>query len=225
MSRDADDHETKYLLAPATVPATRVFLAATCSPETPFDGGWIDSIYFDTPHLLSLQEKLSSQLFKTKLRLRWYDDRGPVFAEIKRRRGERREKFRLELKLRGEDLVGAGVAPGLLRDVTALLARQGVPLPQELRPVVRVRFRRWRWREPATGARLALDTDIRAVARAATLGGGVSAPLDLGVVELKGAATRLPVRLWPLAGFGCRRSSFSKYSACMGATKTGWIAT
>lgn len=77
--------------------------------------------------------------------------------------------------------------------------------------------------EPASGARVALDSEIAAVERADRLGGGAPGPLTVAVVELKGAMAALPAPLRPLLALDCRRASFSKYAACLAASNAGGV--
>jgi len=220
--RPGGDREAKYLLPTAAQPPVFAFLAASCRPEARFPAGRVESIYFDTDGLAAYQDKRASQLHKTKIRLRWYDGRGPVFAEVMRRRGERRDKLRALLDLDGEELSRLGLAAPRLAEVPALLAACGQPVPAELRPVFRGRFHRRRWVEPASGVRVALDTAIAAVEVASHLGGGATAgPLPCAVVEIKGAVSGLPAPLRPLLALGCRRASFSKYAACLAGPEAG----
>ena len=211
----ADDRELKYLVPPATVPVVAALLAGLCVPEEPHHRGVVDTVYLDTPDLRSLEEKLSSDFHKTKVRLRWYDGAGPVFAEVKRRRGTRRAKVRVELPLDAARL--ARDARGMPRfdELPALLAARDVALPAILRPVVQLRYRRTRWIEPTTGVRVALDTEIAAVATAAPFVTATGQPLPFAVLELKGAAAGMPIVLAALPRLGCRRAAVSKYAACL----------
>lgn len=213
------------MLPAAATPPVGAFLASSCRPEAPFAAGLVESIYFDADDLGAYHDKRASQLHKTKLRLRWYDGRGPVFAEVKRRRCERRDKVRAVVDLDGEELSRLGLSAPRLAEIPALLAARGLPVPAECRPVVRGRFHRRRWVEPGSGARVALDTAIAAVERAHRLGGGATTGADgrlpWAVVEIKGAATALPPPLRPLLALGCRRASFSKYAACLAVSPGG----
>ena len=66
------ERELKYLL-----PAGRAFLArkivsALCQPDPVYPAATVFTIYYDTPDLTLLSEKLNSDYLKTKVRLRWY---------------------------------------------------------------------------------------------------------------------------------------------------------
>ena len=208
----ADDRELKYVVPRATVPVVAALLAGLCVPEQPHHRSIVDTVYLDTPDLRSLEEKLSSDFQKTKVRLRWYDGAGSVFAEVKRRRGARRAKQRIELPVDATRV--ARDARGMPRfdGLPALLASRGVALPAILRPVVQLRYRRTRWVERTTGVRIALDTEIAAVAIAAPFAIATGQPLPFAVLELKGAAAGMPGALAALPRMGCRRAAVSKLS-------------
>jgi hypothetical protein len=82
------------------------------------------------------------------------------------------------------------------------------------RPVLQLRYRRDRYIEPATGARVSLDADVRATAvNPRFIAACDATPLGLAVLEIKGAEEELPQRLRPLLRLGMRQRSFSKYLA------------
>ena len=218
---DANDHETKYLVSAGMAVPVQSYLSGVCASEIPFAANWVDSIYFDTLDLDAYQDNLSGQLLKTKVRVRWYDQSGVAFAEIKRRCAERRDKTRVELSWSGERLSREGLSCPLLATLGRVLSERGQPVPSEVRPVVHLRFHRRRSVERSGSARISLDTEIGLVAIASRLGAGDPGVFPGAVVELKGATSVLPVALRPLHAFGCRRASFSKYAACLGAAALG----
>lgn len=213
------EHEVKFVLPSHALAAAVTFLGGCCRPEVPFAGGWVDSIYFDTPGLDLYREKAASDLKKTKVRVRWYDGGGTVFAEVKRRYGTRRSKRRMDCDVASRDLAAAGLATAALARVPGQWAALGESLPGGLTPVLRVGYRRARWVCPG-GERVSLDSEIGAAAWAPRLGGRAGEARLRGVVlELKGAGTELPAVLAPLAALGCRRRSFSKYGFLMAALR------
>ncbi len=213
---DGLDHEVKFLLPGAAAPAARVLLRGVCLPERPYAESLVESICLDTPTLAALEEKRASEYRKAKVRLRWYDGAGPVRIEVKRREGSRRAKLRAVLSLRAEELALDGLASPRLREIPALVAALGEPLPADLTPVLRLRYRRERFVDPAFGLRLSLDSEIRVVERASWCG-ALGGDLAIGwvVVELKGNRRDLTPALSPLVALGARRASLSKYAACM----------
>ncbi len=211
---EALDHEVKLVLPAASGAAAHALLAGVCRPETPHAGGVVETVYFDDGTLSSLAEKEASDYLKTKVRLRWYDGGGPVWLEVKRRIGSRRDKARLETGLDGAELAARGLAGLAGLDLARLAARHGVALPPGLAPALRLRYRRDRFVEAGTGARLSLDREIRAIERRGLPRAPAARALDLALVELKGRERELPPALAPLHALGARRGSFSKYFAC-----------
>ena len=216
------DHETKYVLPERAARSAAALLAGVCRRDDEHAESVVESIYFDTPELASWGEKRASDYRKTKIRLRWYDGGGPVWLELKRRVGSRREKRRLPVALDGALLSRRGLAAPELAVPTLLLAALGEPLPAALAPVAHLRYRRSRYLAHPDGARLALDRAIEWLALDARRC-RVSPPaartgaLPHAVVELKGASRDLPAILAGLAALGARRGSFSKYGACLAA--------
>lgn len=211
---EALDHETKYVLPAAAAAAARALLAGVCRPETPHAESVVETVYFDDARLTSLGEKRASDYLKTKFRLRWYDGGGPVWLEIKRRVGGRRDKSRLATGLDGGELAARALGDFAGFDLTALAARRGLVLPAGLAPALRLRYHRARFVEPGSGLRLSLDRGIRAVERRGAARADAARDLDVALVELKGDRRDLPGALGALAALGARRASFSKYLAC-----------
>src|SRR5262245_20812742 len=104
------DHEAKFRLPRAATGPARALLAGVCRPEAPHGRSRVGTIYLDDRALAAAGEKLSSEYRKTKLRLRWYDGRGAVFLEVKRRVGSRRDKRRLAIAFDGGELESGGLA-------------------------------------------------------------------------------------------------------------------
>lgn len=215
------DHEVKFVFPARAATAAHAFLRAHCLPELPHADSLVESIYFDGPKLESLSEKLASDYYKTKIRLRWYDGLEPVWLEVKRRLGSRREKLRRPVPIDGRELSRRRLASPLLDRVNEELASAGLPPPAGLRPALHLTYRRARFHEPSSGLRLALDREIEAreVASWALAFADVRSHLaprpSPALVEVKGASRDLPPALAGLATLGGRRESFSKYSYCL----------
>ena len=200
----------------------QAWLDGRCRPDPAFAAGRIASIYFDLPGGALLDEKLNSDYLKTKVRLRWYGDwrtgapAGNVFLEVKRRIGSSRQKYRRQLDWTAAELDRLPLEDVRLLDVNRLLDAAGFRFGGPLRPAICLAYRRRRWLESATGARVCLDQDVAPV-RIHGAWGVVARgqPLADGVFEVKGTAERLPASLQPLIALGCRRESFSKFQRCM----------
>ncbi len=220
-SIDDRDLEIKFTVPLSAVGTLRVLLAGACRPDAEFPHGIVWSIYFDTPGLQLLREKINSDYLKTKVRVRWYADPGaprtggPAVIETKLRQGSRRRKERIPLGVSGTDLLESGFTHAALLEVPRLLQREGVPLPVPLAPVMTIRYERRRFVEPASGSRVALDSDIAVAAvNPRALRPARAVRLPLGVLEVKGPHAHLPAALYPATLLGARRQSFSKYWTC-----------
>lgn len=215
------EHEVKFVVSAADADTVVRWLRCRCRPDPAFPAGIVSSIYYDTPDWRFLREKLNSDYLKSKVRVRWYADMetgrtsAVSFLEAKFKIGARRVKLRRETTFPGERLDAARLTASWLVDIPRGAPPGGVPLCGPLLPVFKIRYRRRRFVEPVSGARLNFDDDIRVT--------GINwrmvprmHPFSLrtAVFELKGARTDLPAVLHPLTDLGCRKRSFSKYSVC-----------
>ncbi len=218
------DHEVKFVFPAAALAVAQAILRGTCLREEPHAASLVETIYFDGQGLESLAEKLGSDYRKTKVRLRWYDRSPAVWLEVKRRVGSRREKLRLPLPAAvfdGRELSRRSVDDPALKQVPTFLVAAGEASPATLQPALHLAYRRERFREPASGLRISLDSEIvalriadwaAAVPGVRRLPGSRRSPV---LVELKGGSRDLPPTLAALAALGGRRESFSKYSFCL----------
>jgi hypothetical protein len=209
-------HEIKLELNGARANAVAAFLAAQCRSDRDYPGGIVSTIYYDTPSLALLGEKINSDFLKTKVRLRWYDApaTGPLFLEVKQKVGQRRFKRRLVVDDRAAALASTPLESTAFSAPLDQLRTQ-LALPPRLAPLLQLSYRRRRFVDPGSGTRIALDTDIR-VARInrQLLSRFDPSPLRAAVLEAKGSRATTPSFLAPLLGFGCRRAAFSKYLRC-----------
>jgi len=216
------EHEVKYVV-PAHVPAAlRTWLGAVCRPNTALPPAFVDTVYYDTPDLSLLGEKIDSEYLKTKVRVRWYTPpgpasarpAGPVFAEVKSRVGNRRGKVRVPLEVSAIELHGRALHDLLWIQVIEPLRREAPRLPGRLAPVLALRYLRSRFVDTG-GAQVTVDEGIRLTAtNIARLGRHGIDALPIAVFEWKGRQPDLPPHLAPIVRFGARRGAFSKYREC-----------
>lgn len=214
-------HELKFIVDNSAVGIISEWLRCRCLPDPKFPAGIVSSIYYDTANWQFMREKINSDYHKTKIRLRWYadiDSEDPgdeSYMEAKFKTGSRRNKIRVKTGLVGDWLNRVNLENKKLLLVPQLLRTRGVNVASTLLPVFRINYKRKRFIEPLTGARLSLDYDISSpcvnrhiVPR--------SNPFRLqnAVFELKGVLTELPEVLHQLTAMGCQKQSFSKYSKC-----------
>ena len=210
--------ETKFVapawVAPRLVTRLRQVLAA--DPRHPTDR--VHSVYFDSPGERATDEVRNGDLYKAKLRVRWYGSSGPgaAWLERKRKLGGRRTKLR-----RPAPELDATLPlhhPGWLR-APHLLQEPAERSIEHLEPVLHLAYRRERFVDRASGARIAVDDDIRLLAvhpRIAHTTPPRNCPHDELVLELKGDTRQLPRGLGFLKDLGLRRRAFSKYGICRG---------
>lgn len=209
--------ESKFVapasLAPRLVARLRHGLSR--DPSHPDDR--VHSIYFDLAGEPAAAEVQNGDLYKKKVRVRWYGSSGPEHAwlECKRKFGARRAKLRQPV---------AGLDPrwplhhrGWSR-VSSLLAEAGEG-PGHLEPTLHLAYRRRRFVHRPTGLRIAVDDDIRLLAthpRHGATSPRRNVPHDQLVLEVKGEQRELPAQLAFVHGLGLRRGAFSKYGICRG---------
>lgn len=197
------------------------WLSLSCRPDPEFPEGTVSSIYYDTRNWKYLAEKINSDYLKSKVRVRWYSDINNIkhskdsFAEAKFKIGSRREKIRVKTPYTGQWLADKSLDNVKLLEIPAILGVKEIVICQNVYPVFQISYKRLRFIEPVTGTRICFDYDIWAP-RINSYMMQVFNPfkLHLSVFELKGKMSKLPFMLQPLTNIGCRKASFSKYSAC-----------
>jgi hypothetical protein len=215
------DHEIKLVLPNRAARSLVRWLRSRCWPDPLYPAATVSSIYYDTPDWRLLREKVNSDFLKTKVRLRWYSDidgaepQDRSYLEVKRRVGSQRQKLRVETDVSGGWLSRSGLAAPRLLTLPLLLRARGIALPGPLFPVFQVRYRRLRFAEPRTGARLCIDYDICAPrVNWQMLPRANGFQLRHAVLEVKGRNAEIPEPLRRVAALGCQKRSFSKYAVC-----------
>jgi hypothetical protein len=212
--------ELKFALSLPRAGFALQLLNALCRPDERYPAAIVSTIYYDTPDLQMLFEKLNSDYLKTKVRLRWYrpleglGDGNGAFLEVKRRVGSLRDKDRLAVPLAHAWLEDVDLDDPALARIPDAAAPLGLDLPGPLLPAMMLRYRRYRFTEPISGTRVSLDFDIESPrSRRGLFRDGAPAIVPNAVIEVKGDADDLPRALRPLAHLGIRRAAFSKYAA------------
>jgi len=220
LERDHLERELKFVLPASQGLLARSLLQSVCRPDVEYPAATLSTIYFDTPDLRFLGEKIDSDYLKTKVRLRWYapiggrDDQARAFLEIKSRVGDRRQKVRVRTPLTAGTLHDLPFDRAEFRDVLEFARPLGIPLPARLLPVVLIRYDRYRFVEPMSSSRISIDMNIEAPRGYHRLVRD-AAPVTLpyAVLEVKGDGADLPRVLHTLVRAGARRGSSSKYAA------------
>ena len=214
--------EAKYPYPAARREHLRRALDVVCLKDPRFEEDDVNSVYFDTPSRALLSQKEESDYLKTKIRVRWYGrstradvDEILAFLERKSKQGTLRWKPRIEIRLPMSLLrEGAEDFEGIARAVAGPL-RELAPDVAPLFPMIAIRYRRARFIEPVSAARLSLDAEIRfSAVNTQFFPGRSPRTLTNGVLEVKSADGQLPVPLLTARYFLFARDSFSKYEEC-----------
>ena len=225
MPRPADvapnksERELKFALTGGRAIFARQWLEQFCRRDPEFPEAIVWTVYYDTPGLVSLAEKLNSDYLKRKMRVRWYSGldgpaTGAVFIEAKFRVGNRRSKVRARLSVDAAELAEWDLRDRRWLRFPLYLQEHGVDASGLWRPVMLIRYRRDRFIEPVSGSRISLDSDIAAVKVNPSFVSRVDySPLGGAVLEVKGAQDELPVPLQPFLRLGARKASVSKLLA------------
>ena len=216
------EHENKFIFSNAKSALVRSWLGKRCLPDPIFSDSIISSIYYDTRNMELLSEKLASDFLKMKVRLRWYHNflDGSLFpdayVEVKNKIGSARVKKRFRKQLDSQFLLNSSLEdPEFIRLVDEI-PRENTSVPFRLFPILQINYRRSRYIDMQSGARLSFDSDIH-VSRINKqfVKGAVLSVLPEAVFECKGKMERLPEWLHQINAFGGKRYAFSKYSECL----------
>lgn len=214
-------HELKFIFNNSAAHIIARWLHCRCLPDPEFPAGIVSSIYYDTADWQFMGEKINSDYHKTKIRLRWYADidteepGDESYIEAKFKIGSRRDKIRVKTGLAGNWLKRVNLENKKLLPIPHLLRSKGVIVAGRLVPVFKINYKRMRFIEPTTQARLSLDYDILSpCVNHRVMPQTNPFHLKNAVFELKGVLTELPDVLHQLTAIGCRKQSFSKYGFC-----------
>ena len=218
-SAEIGERELKFVLSNERAHLARRWLERIARRDAEYPAALVWTIYYDTPALTSLGEKINSDYLKRKIRVRWYSDLagrvdGPAFVEAKLRTGNRRSKVRARLPFPAAEVSGWDLQDPRLRGLPLLLRGHGILGQDSWQPLLLIRYRRDRFVEPVSRSRVSLDADVSAVAgNPRMLSVSDTSPLATAVLEVKGADERLPIALHPLLRLDMQKQSFSKFLA------------
>ena len=196
--------DSKYVVPADAVLALIAGLGAYYAALRVPSGNWAiyRSLYLDTPDLRCFHDHRRGRRVRHKVRIRHYPDRELSYLEVKTKRNEDvTDKARLSVDYGCE----------LLRDRECEFLRRHVAT-DELRPIVRIEFRRMSLIALASDERVTIDVGVEAAlpgAAASSLGG-------FAVIEVKQArlSAASPV-VQRLATAGHQTRSLSKYVAAI----------
>lgn len=210
----AEHQEHKYIFPAGYKDAVLDWLVSVFLPDPAYRFGLVSSLYYDTAALSLFREKRNGDYLKNKVRLRWYDD-VKCFLEVKRKHGALCLKKRLELPALRSGLPDHLFSDEEIAELPSKLVSldylpEGILLPMAL-----IRYERYRFVDPESGSRFALDGEIRCTGvNELFFPGTVPVQADAGVLEIKGKSGELPRALYPVSAY-LTKSEFSKYARCL----------
>lgn len=216
--------ERKFFILPRNVGFARTLMNEVCRPDRQFPEGLVNSLYYDTIDLAQYMKSVDGDLWKHKVRIRWYDKiedyEGDIaiFVELKMREGLASTKHRTRLLVPPRYLDRENLSSGIIDSMmlARILAAFGYFSDQPLRPVVLISYWRHRFTEVMTGTRVSVDYDIRSTLVARELGYGErDLKLRGGVLEIKGPSMELPPMLRRIKLLDAEWSRYSKYGQCI----------
>jgi len=215
-------HELKYITFNHHAPFLVKYLSATCPKDSEFSAGIISSIYFDTHQLFAANEKVNSDFFKSKVRLRWYQtiDNGEFseksYLEIKMKIGARREKIRHEYHRSGKEMSETDFSKINLIDILKDMDQDVLSDYFSYIPIIQINYKRYRFIDPLTQSRICIDHDINISRVNQNIFNPISNnQLKYCVFECKGPQEVLPSSLSYLRKYGLQKNAFSKYYHCL----------
>lgn len=222
-SKGSGTIEAKYTFATGIGSVLEPALDAVCVRDLHYPDDGVNSVYFDTRDRAHLAEKVNSDYLKAKVRLRWYgvpgdakaDQTVQAFLEVKTKQGVCRRKLREPVEIPGDSLIFGKENFGELEQVANLAGGCGYVARGPLFPMIAIRYRRLRFVEPVTSARISFDTHIT-YSKVNDQFFVQTSPrtLSMGVLEVKSSTGDLPLSFMAIRNFLNKRDSFSKYEEC-----------
>ena len=216
------ESEIKYVLPAYQLEPALGIIKSRCMEDYAHGDATIYSIYYDSQVFNALYEKVNSDFYKSKARLRWYKNNKTntlsefAYAEAKFKLGSQRVKQRAISKLKPIELSEINLQDNKLNQAIQELVEDGVIFDNNLFPTILIQYKRLRFIEPMSSSRISIDSDIQVSKwNERMLPAASCSKLQSAVIEIKGNVTRLPESLEMLSNFGLRKSSFSKYLSCV----------
>lgn len=203
--------DSKYLLSPHDYERFRERLARLGDWRCLEIGGLrrfkYESVYFDTPELLTYRQHRQGRRLRFKVRTRTYADSGECAFEVKLK-GARADTVKERMDYRAAD--AGRLAPDAADFLAAALKQAyGMDVPLGMAPRVRTDYRRHTLVNPGAATRITCDEELRVMGAT-----GTASARPVCLVEVKSARAGGPVdrMLWQA---GARPVSVSKY--CLAA--------
>lgn len=215
------ESELKFVVPNSALSPALNIIKALCTKDAKNPIANVSSIYYDSLSFDSLNEKVNSDYYKSKVRLRWYQDYNTqqlsekAYAEAKFRIGSQRKKYRVASTLTPKTLESISLDDHSLSNTITQLQQNGILINKPVFPTLLIQYTRQRFIDPVSGNRISIDNQIKTSRWSQRmLPGASTTTLQNAVIEIKGNSTQLPIGLQILTQFGVRKSSFSKYLSC-----------
>jgi hypothetical protein len=199
-----------------------------CYVQDPnYQFSYVSSIYYDTPTLDLYWEKRNGDYLKSKIRLRWYaklreldpNQMVECYLEVKRKFGAIRNKKRLGLKIAVKQLLVDPFESDDIIGLPSMVYDLGYFPRGMLVPTLLIKYERYRFIDPKSGSRIALDINICCkYANTKYISGTFPIYLPVGVLEIKGEHQKMLDSLSPIA-HQLTKMAFSKYGRCCDVLK------
>ena len=224
------EFELKYTFPQVLSNSIEGWLAVTCRKDEMYPESRVQSIYLEAADARSYHEKVNSDFFKTKFRVRWYETKEglpygdenqiPVFLEKKMKIGSKRLKKRWVSGTEFSELKNNSLNSVFHSHWYQHFTEQ-TRVASYLEPLIQISYTRKRFVDPATGIRLSLDCDIRVErTNSRFLPPPPARALDVGVFEIKGKSDGPPAMLAFLTSNIVSKDRFSKYERCISFLQT-----
>lgn len=215
------EYEKKYVLPNIQAPEILSLLSSLFAKDGEYYTSYVYSLYFDSPELNFLYEKIDSDFHKRKIRLRWYQDHPEdgakhAYLESKIKFGDKRQKERLKLALDIPPTSELSLDSPLWQQIQQQSNIIAPNLEFQLKPILLIQYTRHRFVLNADGTRICLDSNINCpkVNGLFLPNYKLNQTLDEAVFEIKGSHFELPKELHFLYNRGLYKTSFSKYQQC-----------
>lgn len=215
------EHELKFVLDAVYSDSLIKYLMGRCQLDSEYPSGIISSVYYDTVDWNLLDEKVNSDYLKTKYRLRWYQDvesnsfSPNAYFEKKEKIGSSRKKSRVILPMCADIKERKNLNSPYFLQLPMEVRRMGIHIARSLVPAFQISYRRFRFFDKISGARLAVDTAITVPrVNPHMVKRRKETCLQQAVFECKSNKLDLPDWLHGVSVLGCRKGAFSKYESC-----------
>ena len=223
--QEEGEFELKYTYPHVLSHSIENWLAITCKKDHTYPESRVQSIYLESVDSRSYEEKVNSDFFKTKYRVRWYetrvgqpygnDSQFTVFLEKKMKVGAKRLKKRWVSETKFNELEKNNLNSPFHADWYKQFA-QHAEVSTFLQPIIQISYTRKRFIDTASGIRISLDNNIKVErTNSRFLPPPPSLGLDVGVFEIKGRQEMPPAMLTYLTSNIVSKDRFSKYERCI----------